>query len=153
MEVSSMFKHIALAACAAVILIHGARLAAEPMTRAGEFTIYHNAVNADTLSPEVAKAHKIERSRYRGVLNVSVIKDQVGTTGFPVKALVDVAIVDSADQPVRVPMHEIEERGFVSYIGAFPIAAGQEITFEIKVRPVGAAEPTVVRMSQEFFTD
>jgi hypothetical protein len=50
-------------------------------------------------------------------------------------------------------MHEIEERGFVSYIGAFPIADGQEIKFEIKVRPVGAAESTVVRMSQEFFTD
>jgi len=148
-----MFKHIALATFTAVTLIHGARLAAEPMTRAGEFTIYHNAVNADTLSPEVAKTHRIERSQYRGVLNVSVIKDQVGTTGIPVKALVDVAIVDAADQPLRVPMHEIEERGFVSYIGAFPIADGQEIKFEIKVRPVGAAEPTVVRMSQEFFTD
>ncbi|WP_295577745.1 DUF4426 domain-containing protein [uncultured Lamprocystis sp.] len=146
-----MFKHIALAAFAAVTLMHGVLLAAEPMTRVGEFTIYHNAVNADTLSPEVAKAHKIERSHYRGVLNVSVIKDQVGTTGIPVKALVDVAIVDSADQSVRVPMHEIEERGFVSYIGAFPIADGQEITFDIKVRPVGVAEPTVVRMSQEFF--
>jgi hypothetical protein len=148
-----MFKHIVLATFAAVTLIHGARLAAEPMTRAGEFTIYHNAVNADTLSPEVAKTHRIERSQYRGVLNVSVIKDQVGTTGIPVKALVDVAIIDAADQPLRVPMHEIEERGFVSYIGAFPIADGQEIKFEIKVRPVGAAESTVVRMSQEFFTD
>lgn len=148
-----MLKHIALAAVAAVALVQGLTATAEPSTRIDGFTIYHNAVNADTLSPDVARALGIQRSKARGVLNVSVIKDQAGTPGTPVSALVDVVILDAADQRTPVPMREIEAQGAVSYLGQFPIANGQELVFELKVRPAGVTEPTIVRMAQEFFIE
>ena len=148
-----MFKHMVLTAVAVAALIAATHALAEPFTRAGAFTIYHNAVTADTLTPEVATALGILRSKSRGVLNVSVIKEQDGTTGTPVRALVDLAIVDAADQKTRVPMREIEAQGAVSYLAEFPVASGQELMFELQVRPAGAAVTTTVRLSQEFFTE
>jgi hypothetical protein len=148
-----MFQRMVLAACAAGALIQGAQAIAGQSTRVGDITIYHNAITADTLTPAVAATFGIERSKYRGVLNVSVIKEQTGTTGTPLGAVVDVDILDAADQRRRVPMREIEERGSVSYLGEFPVNNGQALDFEIRVRPPGAAAPISVRMSQEFFTE
>ena len=148
-----MFKRIARVACAAGTLILAAPVLAEHSTRVGDFTIQHNAFPAATLSPEIARAYGIQGGKNRGVLNVSVIKDRPGTTGSPVRALVDVDLVDGNSRKGRVPMKEVEAQGAVSYLGEFPIADGQDLEFEIKVRPTGATETTTVRMRQEFFTD
>jgi hypothetical protein len=148
-----MFKPIACAALAAAVLILGVPAAAGPSTRVGEYTIHHNAIAADTLTPAVASAYGILRGKYRGVLNVSVIKEQPGAVGIPVSALVDVDIVAADQHRTTVPMREIEALGAVSYVGEFPIQDGQEIAFEIRVRPPGATAATTVHMSQEFFAD
>jgi hypothetical protein len=148
-----MFKQMVLVAVAVGALTWVAGAAADSSTRAGDYTVYHNAVTADSLNPAVAQANGILRSKTRGVLNVSVIKAQAGTSGTPVKAQVEVAIVDAAGQKTPVPMREIEAQGAVSYLGQFPIANGQEILFDLRVQPVGVAPPIELRMSQEFFTE
>lgn len=148
-----MRKHVLLAALAAFALSQGSPATADPSTRIDGFTIYHNAVTADTLTADVAKIHGIQRSKVRGVLNVSVIKDRPGGSGTPVRALVDVVTLDVGSRRTPVPMREIEDQGSVSYLGQFPIADGQEIAFELRVRPTGVAEPTIVRMSQQFFSE
>jgi hypothetical protein len=84
--------------------------AAEDSTRAGEFTIHHTAFGADTLSPEVARSYGIQRSKARGLLNVSVVKEKPGTTGTSAPATVDVDIVNLTGQRSRVPMREIKDR-------------------------------------------
>ena len=61
---------------------------AENSTRAAGHTIHHNAIPTATLTPAVATGYSITRSKYRGLLNVSVIKDVQGTTGQPVTAIV-----------------------------------------------------------------
>lgn len=148
-----MLKRLALAVCAAGILLQGAQTMAAESTRAGDYTIYHNAFTADTLTPEIAAANGIRRGKNVGVLTVSVIKQQAGTTGTPVKALVDVDLVKDKVRTGQVVMHEVQTQGAVSYLGEFPIANGQELDFEIRVRPVGTTETTTVRLRQEFFTE
>ena len=147
-----MFKPMALAACVGAALLQGAPTVVAESTRAGAFTIHYNAFTADTLTPEIARANAIQRSKGLGVLNVSVIKDLPGTTGTSVKALVDVDLVNDKARKGPVAMHEVEVAGAVSYLGQFPIADGQELEFEIRVRPTGVAETTTLRLSQEFFT-
>lgn len=148
-----MLKRLALAAGVAGTLLLGVTAVAGESTKAGEFTIYHSAFNAENLTPEIAAANGIQRSRYRGVLNVSVIRERPKAIGLPVKALVDVDLADGKDRKQSIAMHEVESDGAVSYLGEFPIADGQELEFEIRVRPVGVDETTVVLMKQEFFTE
>ncbi|AUB83104.1 DUF4426 domain-containing protein [Candidatus Thiodictyon syntrophicum] len=148
-----MFKPMALAACVGAALLQGVQAVVAESTRAGAFTIQYNAFTADTLTPEIARANAIQRSKGLGVLNVSVIKDRPGAAGTSVKALVDVDLVNDKSPKGPVAMHEVEASGAVSYLGQFPIADGQELDFEIRVRPAGAAETTTLRLRQEFFTE
>jgi hypothetical protein len=148
-----MLKRLALAAGVAGALLLGATAVAGENTKAGEFTIYHSAFNAEKLTPEIAAAYHIQRSKYIGVLNVSVIRERPKAIGTPVKALVDVDLAEGKDRKQSIAMHEVESDGGVSYLGEFPIADGQELEFEIRVRPTGVDETTVVLMKQEFFTE
>ena len=51
---------------------------AENSTRVDGFTIHHNAISADTLSPQIATTYGFQRSKYRGLLNVAVIREAAG---------------------------------------------------------------------------
>ena len=148
-----MSRRIALATWVLGALFLGAPAMAEESTKAGEFTIYHSAFNAENLTPEIAAAYNIQRSKYMGVLNVSVIRERPKAIGTSVKALVDVDLVADKDHQRSIAMHEVESAGAISYLGEFPITDGQEVAFEIRVRPAGADESTVILMKQEFFTE
>lgn len=142
-----------------VLLLSSALLAplsalAENSTSAGGFTIHHNAFTTSTLTPEVAKAYGIQRSKFRGMLNVSVIKEKEGTTGESVPARVDVdTLVLTGQQSTRLPMREIKEQSAVYYVGEFPVQNEEKVNFVIEVTPEGSAETVKINMEQQFFTD
>jgi hypothetical protein len=138
--------------CAAALLLP-LGVAADNSTSAGGYTIHHNAFGTDTLVPEVAKAYGIQRSKYRGMLNVSVIKEEAGTTGKSVPAQVEVSTVELTGQKNRLPMREIKDQDAIYYIGEFAVQNEQEVTFSIEVKPEGSGETFKVTMDQQFFTD
>jgi hypothetical protein len=149
-----MYRPLSLAAAfTAAALLSSLPVMAEHSTQAGQYTIHHNAFTADTLNPDVARAYGFQRSKYRGLLNVSVIKEQAGTTGTSTPAAVDVDIVNLTGQKSRIPMREIKDKDAVYYMGEFPVYNRQTINFEIQVKPQGEAESHSVKMSQEFYTE
>lgn len=149
-----MYRPITLAAVLAMAGLTLSPLApAEDSTQAGPYTIHHNAFRADTLNPEVARTYGFQRSKHRGLLNVSVIKEEKGTTGISTPATVDVSIVNLMGQKSPIPMREIKDQEAVYYMGEFPVYNEQTINFEIRVKPQGETTTRVVKMSQEFFTD
>jgi len=119
----------------------------------GDFTVHYNAFTTSTLTPEVAKAYGIQRSKYRGLLNVSVIKEQEGTTGTPVPGRVQVKTLALTGQSTPLSMREVKEQGAVYYIGEFPIRNQEKVNFAIEVTPEGTSETFIVKMEQQFFTD
>lgn len=148
-----MIKSLTLAALVAVGSAFHGQAAAENSTKAGAYTIHYSAFTADTLSPEIASAYGLQRSKNRGLLNVSVIKEAAGTTGTSTTATVEVDIVALTGQKSPIPMRELKDKGAVYYIGEFPVYNQQKIDFEIQVKPQGDSETHLVKMSQEFFTD
>jgi len=126
---------------------------AENSTSAGGYTIHHNAFTTSTLTPEVAKAYGIQRSKFKGMLNVSVIKEKEGTTGTSVPARVQVNTRVLTGQENPLPMREIKEQEAAYYVGEFPVQNEEKVNFVIQVTPEGSAETVTVKMEQEFFTD
>ena len=126
---------------------------AENSTKAGGYVIHHNAFSADTLSPDVAKAYGIQRSKYRGLLNVSVIKAEAGTTGTPTAARVEVNTVNLTGQKSRIPMRELKDQDAIYYIGELPVHDQQTVNFVIEVTPEGSKETYSAKLSQQFFTE
>jgi hypothetical protein len=126
---------------------------AENSTTAGGFTVHYNAFTTSNLTPEVAKAYGIQRSKFRGMLNVSVIQEKEGTTGASVPAKVDVKTVVLTGQSTRLPMREIKEQDAVYYVGEFPVQNEAKVRFVIEATPEGSNEPFIINMEQQFFTD
>jgi hypothetical protein len=137
---------------AAGLLAANAAWAEGPVT-AGDYSIYANAMTAETLNPEIANLYRIQRSKLNGVLTVSVVKPHPDGTRENVPARVE-ATARTGDGPAgMIPMREIRVGEGVSYVGQFPIANLQIVDFEIQVTPPGGGEPAAIELQQQFFTD
>jgi hypothetical protein len=125
---------------------------AENSTQAGGYVVHHNAFAADFLTPEVAARYGIQRSRNRGLLNVSVIKEVAGTTGQPVTATVRVEANNLAGLVKTLEMREIREQDAIYYIGDFPVIDGEIVNFKLEVTPAGESRPIGAKLTQDFYT-
>lgn len=140
-----------------MILICGLLLScmamAENSTRADGYTIHHNALTTDTLPPGVASNYSIQRSKGRGMVNISIIKEKLGTTGMPVSANVKLAARNLLGQTREIPVREIREEKAVYYIADFPVGNREQLVFDVEVLPEGSSYPLAATFQQEFFTD
>ncbi len=126
---------------------------AENSTKENGYTIHHNAITTDMLTPEIAREYGLIRSRNRAMLNVSVIRDVPGTTGQPVMADVRASSTNIIGQQRRLKMREIREGEAIYYIADFLVRNEEQLNFHIDVKP----EKEVIWMpavfSQTFYTD
>jgi hypothetical protein len=140
-----------LIACLSIILPLTA--AAENSTREAGFTVHHNAVPSAMLTPEIASRYGLIRSKYRGLLNVSVIKDAPGTTGQAVTARVNAQATNLTSQVIDIPMREVRDGDAIYYLGEFPIIDRERLRFSLEVQPVGVSKTIKAGLQQQFFID
>jgi hypothetical protein len=126
---------------------------AENSTNIPGYTIHHNAIPSAWLDPAIAKQYGIQRSKYRGMLNVSVIKTVPGTTGESAAAVVLAKATNIRGQMISIPMRQVKEGDAIYYIGEFRIADQETLNFELKVQPRGETRFHSAKLSQQFFID
>ena len=124
--------------------------AGETMKDIGEHVIHFSAQSTDDLSPDVARAYNIVRSKNRAMLTVSVVRD---TDGASVPAKITVKTVNLTGQLKNVALRPIEEQDAIYYIGETPVANRETLIFDIAVTPEGATGSSEVRFKREFYTD
>jgi hypothetical protein len=105
----------------------------------GDYVVHFSAQTTDQLSPEIARAYNILRSKNRAMLNVSIIRK---SDGKPVEAAVNVKTVNLTGQLKNVTMRKIDEPGesiAIYYIGD----ASSILTLEFNFSPgvVGRRAP------------
>jgi hypothetical protein len=125
---------------------------AQNATQVPGYTIHHNAMTTDTLTPKVAKAYGIQRSKNRGMLNVSVIKDQPGTTGVPVKAKVTATATNLTGQSRNIEMREVIDGDAIYYLADFRVTDQETLDFKLDVQPNDASTHFQTSLRQQFYT-
>lgn len=137
---------------AGILLMLGATAnAGEPFSY-GEYTVYYNAFNSDTLQPKMAEAYDIVRSKNRGVLTVSIIKKGLSPIGKPVHAQVSVSASNLTGQHRNIDIREIDEGSAIYYISEFSVAHEEILDFSIEVKPEGESQSFNVKFRQKFYT-
>jgi hypothetical protein len=126
---------------------------AENSTRVDGYTIHHNALTTDTLSPKIASAYQIQRSKGRGMVNISIIKDQKDSVGTPVAGTVKLSSRNLLGQKRDIPLREIREGQAVYYIADFAVGNREQLVFDVEVTPEGGNLPLAASFQQEFFVD
>lgn len=119
----------------------------------GEFIVHYNALTTDMLPPPVASAYNIQRSGNVVMLNITVLREVLGTPGTPVEAKVDASAVNLTNQHHNVDMREIKEENAIYYIGTLGVDNLETYDFTILVTPKGQNDPFVVKFQQQFFTE
>ncbi|QZD70900.1 DUF4426 domain-containing protein [Pseudomonas sp. 3-2] len=118
-----------LAACLSLSAVAADAIKGERKEVFGDVTVHYNTFNSTFLTPDIAKAAELIRSKNRGVINVSVIKD-----GKPLIAQVTGTVKDLTSQSVPLTFRQITEQGAIYYIAQYPVEQQETRTFEIKVQ-------------------
>jgi Domain of unknown function (DUF4426) len=120
----------------------------------GKYEVHYNAVRADQIPPAIARAHGIDRSKNRVMLNVTLLrKDADQAPRKPVKGTVSVDAYNLNGQLKNMEVRQVTEGAAIYYIGTVAISGSEILVFDIKVLPENEATPLEVKFKREFFAD
>jgi len=135
----------ALCLCSVAAIAH-----AEISQKFGDLEIHYNALTTDELSPDVARAYKIERSKTRGMVTLSVLKKNKVGVLTPVAAKLGIYATNLTQQLSNIDMREIKEGTAIYYLGEFRVAPPDTLKFTATVEVAG--EPKYeMTFDQKFF--
>lgn len=141
-------------ACVAAVLLGSlpSPAGAEQSKTFGDYTIHYSAFTTDILTPEVAKAYNIRPSKNRALLNISVLKKVMGTTGQPVRAAVKATATNLSAQLQELKVRELEEHGAIYYLAETLVDNEETLKYSVHVVPEGESAPLEFSFDQQFFT-
>jgi len=123
---------------------------AEISQKYGPLEIHYNALTTDELLPEVARAYKIERSKTRGLVTMSVLKQNKIGAPSPVPAKLTVYVTTLSQQLANVEMREIREGTAIYYLGEFRVTPPDSLKFTATVEVAGEPKREMV-FNQKFY--
>ena len=132
-------------------LINSAQ-AEQSLTQNG-YEVHYNAFNSGFLTPEVAQANGLTRSKVMALLNVSVLKIEDDGTKRPVNALVSGEAKNLIGQIKTISFKKIDEGDAIYYLGSFRFSDEEMLNFDLDVQPDPNQSPISVRFSQTFYED
>lgn len=116
----------------------------------GDHVVHFNAQSTDALSPEIARANDIARSKDMAMLTVSILSK---ADNKPVAADVNVKAVNLTGQLKSISLRKADVPDAIYYIGTVSIDNRETLVFDISVKPEGAAKASDVRFKRQFYTD
>jgi hypothetical protein len=135
----------ALCLCSVAAVAH-----AEISQKFGPLEIHYNALTTDELLPDVARSYKIERSKTRGLVTMSVLtRNKLGAL-TPVPAKISVYVTNLNQQLANVTMREINEGTAIYYLGEFRVTPPDTLKFTATVEVAGEPKREMV-FNQKFY--
>ena len=145
---NNIFNKLKLLCALAFMLT--ATVNAENMQKLNDLNVHYIAIGSTFLTPEIAKAYGIERSRYKGLVNIAVLDNtQDGNPAKTVdingKARNDVGQIKSLD------FMEVKEGDAVYYLAQVSYSNEETIYFDINITDKGKQHN--LTFSQKFYVD
>ena len=101
----------------------------------GDYEVHYSAFNSTFLQPDIAQSYSIQRSKYRGVLNVTVLKKEADGTTKPVRAFIKGKVKNLIEQTNSLQFRPIIESDAIYHIAEFKIASQDTLTFNLDIQP------------------
>ncbi|NQZ87524.1 MAG: DUF4426 domain-containing protein [Colwellia sp.] len=123
---------------------------AENMKKMGSMQIHYMAINATFLTPKIAKAYNIERSRFNGLLNISVLDDTKDSTPAK-KVMIQGKARNDLGQIKTLEFDEVKEGDAIYYLAQ--IKYSDEETFYFDITISDGKETHQLKFKQKFYVD
>ena len=108
---------------------------AEQKQTIGEYEVHYSAFNSTFLEPDIAQNYQIQRSKYRGVVNITVLKKLEDGTTKPVRAFIKGKTSNLIQQSNTLSFRPIMETNAIYHIAEFKIASEDTLTFTLYIQP------------------
>ncbi|WDD97915.1 DUF4426 domain-containing protein [Thalassomonas actiniarum] len=136
--------------CLLLGLVFTSSASAENMKKIGNLDVHYMAIGATFLTPEIAKAYGIERSRYNGLVNISVLDNSQKNT--PAKTVVMMGKArNDLGQIKSLEFREVKEGMAVYYLAQIKYSNEETIHFDIDI--IDGTEKHKIKFSQKFYVD
>lgn len=119
----------------------------------GDYQVHYNAFPSDTLTPQIASAYGIVRSKNRVILNIAVTRKQTDRPATSVPAFVNITAANLNGQVKSVRMKQVHEDNAVYYLGLLSVSDDETLIFDVDVTPEGETQTHHVHFQQTFVGD
>jgi hypothetical protein len=123
---------------------------AENMKKMGNMNIHYIALNASFLTPEIAKAYDIVRSKYNGLINISVLDNTLASTPAKTVSITGTAR-NLAGQNKKLEFVEVKEGDAIYYLAQVNYRNEETIVFDLTI--TDSQESHQLKFSQKFYVD
>ena len=123
---------------------------AENMKKLGSMNVHYMAIGSTFFTPEVAKAYGITRSRYNGLINISVLDNS--QKGSPAKTVsITGTAKNNLGQFKDLDFKEVKEGKAIYYLAQVSYHNEETIHFNIMIND--GKEKQQLKFSQKFYVD
>lgn len=119
----------------------------------GDYQIHWSVFPSTMLTPDVAKANNLQRSKSIGVVNISIMTDNEHGQPQPVGGQVEGQVANDIQQVRFLAFRRIQEGDAVYFIAQYQYRPAELMTFNITARPTGHPQDLKVRFAHSLFND
>jgi len=123
---------------------------AQNMKTLGSMDVHYMAIGATFLTPQVAKAYGIKRSKYNALINISVLDNTQKTK--PAKAVsISGTALNLTGQYKRLEFEEVREGKAIYYLAQLNYRDKEKVKFELTI--TDGKESHDLMFEQTFYVD
>ena len=123
---------------------------AENMKKLGNMNVHYIAIGSTFLTPEIAKLYDIKRSRYNGLINISVLDNS--KQGSPAKRVsITGKAKNNVGQSKIIEFQEVTEGSSIYYLAQVRYDNEETIHFDLTIND--GIEIQHLTFSQKFYVD
>ncbi|QBY05056.1 DUF4426 domain-containing protein [Thalassotalea sp. HSM 43] len=123
---------------------------AEQMKKLGDLEVHYIGLSTSILQPEIAKSYGIERSRYKGFVNISVLDGSAD--GKPAKAVgISGKAINLVGQSMNLEFQQIKEGDAIYYIAIVDYPNDETYKFDILINDNG--QQHTLKFTQKFYVE
>lgn len=123
---------------------------AENMKKLGNMNVHYIAIGSTFLTPEIAKLYDIKRSRYNGLINISVLDNS--KQGSPAKRVsITGKAKNNVGQSKKIEFQEVTEGSSIYYLAQVRYDNEETIHFDLTIND--GIEIQHLTFSQKFYVD
>ena len=133
-----------------ICLLTMSNASAENMQKLGSMNIHYMAIGSTFFTPEIAKAYGITRSRYNGLVNISVLDNT--KIGNPAKTIsINGQAKNNLGQFKTLEFTEVKEGDAIYYLAQVTYHNEETLHFTLEIND--GKEQQTLKFSQKFYVD
>jgi len=123
---------------------------AENMKKLGSMNVHYMAIGSTFFTPEIAKVYGITRSRYNGLINISVLDNT--KAGNPAKTVsISGKAKNNLGQFKTIEFTEVKEGNAIYYLAQIKYSNEETMHFTLAIND--GKEQQTLKFSQKFYGD